>query len=218
MDVGIITQCTHLELCRFHNIDGEAADDIVPTVTLSSLHSLDFFARSPSVAFIRALTLPGLRVLALTQAEWTAPVLVALHARSHFRLESLTLTNLLIELDDFTLFLRLLPTLQDLRFESCECTHNGLFILFTYVPGSSPHIVLPNLRTLTIEDTSDYLDGAIVADMVESLPQQVGELNAPFPLINSIHLSLDGPKFMAAVEERLASLSSTGFLVDKFGR
>jgi hypothetical protein len=77
------------------------------------LHSLDFFARSPSVAFIRALTLPGLRVLALTQAEWTAPVLVALHARSHFRLESLTLTNLLIELDDFTLFLRLLSTLQE---------------------------------------------------------------------------------------------------------
>jgi hypothetical protein len=71
---------------------------------------------------------------------------------------------------------------------------------------------------LTIDYISDYLDGAIVADMVESLPQQVGELNAPFPLINSIHLSLDGPKFMAAVEERLASLSSTGFLVDKFGR
>jgi hypothetical protein len=54
--------------------------------------------------------------------------------------------------------------------------------------------------------------------MVELLPQQVSEQNAPFPLINSIHLSLDGPKFAAAAEERLANLSSPGFLVDKIAR
>ncbi|KAJ7921168.1 hypothetical protein B0H13DRAFT_2318739 [Mycena leptocephala] len=187
---GIITQCTHHELRRFHNIDGEADGDIFTTVTFSSLHSLNFSGLCPAVAFIQALTLPGLCALALTQAEWTAPVLMALHSRSQFRLESLTLANLLIKLDDFTLFLRLLPTLQDLCLESCDCTYNGF----------------------------DHLDGVIIADMVELLPQQVSEQNAPFPLINSIHLSLDGPKFTAAAEERLANLSSPGFLVDKIAR
>jgi hypothetical protein len=141
---------------------------------------------------------------------------MALHVRSQFRLESLA--NLRIELDDLTLFLRLLPTLQDLCFRFCGCTHNGFFILFTYVPGSSPRTALPNLRKLTIDDVSDHLDGVIIADMVESLPRQVGEPNAPFPLINSVRLPLDGPKFTAAAEERLANLSSGGFLVDKIGR
>jgi hypothetical protein len=69
---------------------------------------------------------------------------------------------------------------------------------------------------LTIDDVSDHLDGVIIADMVELLPQQVSEQNAPFPLINSI--SLNGPKFAAAAEERLANLSSPGFLVDKIAR
>ncbi|KAJ7764258.1 hypothetical protein B0H16DRAFT_1799654 [Mycena metata] len=225
----ILFQCVRLEQCSLNDIDCE---DYVPPTLPRTLNSLLSFQLTPNLQghskeFVRSFTFPTLRALHLRTdtdnpfagSEFLdGPVVLELQARSHFGLKSLSFWGLAITLDNLLTFLRLIPSLQDLDMTYCDCVTNTLFSAFTYVPGSSASLALPKLEMLKIQEITDNPDGSAVADMVDSLRSHAGDIRAPFPLINSVVLDLDGGRFSDAVEDRLANAVSIGFLLDEAER
>ncbi|KAJ7486731.1 hypothetical protein FB451DRAFT_1391621 [Mycena latifolia] len=61
---------------------------------------------------------------------------------------------------------------------------------------------------------SGYLDGAVVADVAESLRQHTGAANTTFPALGEVHLWLDDPSFDDETETRLAAACSTWHVKD----
>ncbi|KAJ7756550.1 hypothetical protein B0H16DRAFT_1721620 [Mycena metata] len=218
----ILFQCVRLEQCSLDDIDCE---DYVPPTPPRTLNSLLSFQLTPNLQghskeFVRSFTFPALRARHLRTnidnpfagSEFLdGPVVLELQARSHFGLKSLSFWGLAITLDDLLTFLRLIPSLQDLDITYCDAA-------FTYVPGSSAPLALPKLEMLKIQEITDNLDGSVVADMVDSLRSHAGDIRAPFPLINSVVLDLDGRRFSDAVEDRLMNTVSIGFLLDETER
>ncbi|KAJ7756582.1 hypothetical protein B0H16DRAFT_1721648 [Mycena metata] len=161
----ILFQCVRLEQCSLYDIDCEA---YVPPTPPRTLHSLLSFQLTPNPEGSQGYAREFVR---------------SSHSPPY-------------ELCTFELTSTILPThpniSTDLDIAYCDCVTDALFSAFTYVPRSSAPLALPKLETLKIQEITDNLDGSVVADMVDSLRSHAGDIRAPFPLITSVVLDLDG--------------------------
>ncbi|KAJ7466176.1 hypothetical protein B0H11DRAFT_2048752 [Mycena galericulata] len=215
----IMRQCIQLETCvLFEMINTGHTLHSQPLCTLDTLRSFSF---SPwdanSGKLLEFFSFPTLESFDLSHCDnLPATVLLDLQARSHFKLQDLTLCNLPLTTEELLGFLRHLPTLKTLFLgDSTTYIVDDLLRALTY--HSQSHwrsLILPCLTTLTIRHESMFLTGSVVADMIESLARHAGDEGAPFPSIHSIKLYLDGRKFTPAVESRLAGACLSGFLED----
>ncbi|KAF7354407.1 hypothetical protein MVEN_01129700 [Mycena venus] len=224
----ILVQCTMLETARFLNIEGAVEDDtsVRPICTLNHLQTLNLvlgrgyrvasISDGPSADFITSFAMPKLNKLRIELSDWSADDLLNLHARSHFTLHGLSLTGLAFPVDELLPLLQLLTALQSLSLRLCDFIGSDLFRLFTYKPGSQAPLLLPHLRTLKLHKITDNLDGDVLVNMVDSLRNYAGDLNAPFPAIQSVEIFLEGKQLAPAIESRLATIRSSGFLIDPF--
>ncbi|KAJ7177229.1 hypothetical protein C8R43DRAFT_1230253 [Mycena crocata] len=226
----IFVQCQALEIARFWDIFQYEDDDPAPSLphvaTLPQLRELDISLRWGEVldAPIDAVSLPQLESLSISTDDPGTPtaMLLALHARSQFRLVHLSLTSQDLTPEELLSILRLLPSLQTLNIHMCACITDRLFKLLTFKPvdaSSANAFRLPELRTLTIHPITAALGGTRVARMVESLAAYDGD--ALFPQLQSLCLycarkANGAPEFEDGIERRLAVVRATGFLVDKY--
>ncbi|KAJ7460187.1 hypothetical protein FB451DRAFT_506675 [Mycena latifolia] len=161
--------------------------------------------------FLEAFSFPNLVDLNIGGGQVSATGLTNLCVRSKFSLTHLTL-DVELSTENLISFLRHLPALEILDL-SYGCVEDVLFKAFTYGPEEpNPPFALPQLKRLHILADSDYLDGLIVADMVESVCTHPGSQNAAFPTLAHVRLVLGGPLFDAQVEDRLAAACATGFV------
>ncbi|KAK6983791.1 hypothetical protein R3P38DRAFT_3459058 [Favolaschia claudopus] len=154
------------------------------------------------------------------------PVLLDLHARSsHFALEHLALSGQLLTPAELLSVLRTVPTLETLIVSGCACISDELFEMLT---ANEPSTTLPELRRLEIHPITSMLDGNNVATMTESLFEKAnnGDPSVMFPSLIQLCLYRGDGRFVNGkwetfaqeVEDRIASLRETGFLVDRYHR
>jgi hypothetical protein len=221
----ILIQCSALEFATFRNLwefDVEMSQHVI--CTLHNLRRLDVSVLLGGGAdvVLAVLSLPSLESLSTASPDYPTPVLLALIARSQFPLAHLSLTYAQLELGELFSILRLLPALETLDIQDCSCIGDGLFEMLTRDTHTAPPtFTLPHLTTLKIHPLTPALAGDIVADMAESLAQDAGDTvsGALFPRLRHLCLyrepSYSMPMFEDDVEDRLAALCATGFLVDR---
>jgi hypothetical protein len=198
----ILIQCSALEFATFRNLwefDVEMSQHVI--CTLHNLRRLD----------VSVLLGGGADV-----------VLAALSLPSLESLSTASLTYAQLELGELFSILRLLPALETLDIQDCSCIGDGLFEMLTRDTHTAPPtFTLPHLTTLKIHPLTPALAGDIVADMAESLAQDAGDTvsGALFPRLRHLCLyrepSYSMLMFEDDVEDRLAALCATGFLVDR---
>ncbi|KAJ7466184.1 hypothetical protein B0H11DRAFT_2048764 [Mycena galericulata] len=214
----VLRQCLQLKTCVLFEMSytGDTQDS-QPLCTLDALRSFSFSPwEADSGKLLEFFSFPKLESLSLSHCvNMPATVLLDLRARSHFKLQDLTLCNLPLTTEELLEVLRHLLTLQTLVLgNSATYIVDDLLRAFTYSQSHVQSLLLPRLTTLTIRHESMFLTGSVVADMVESLARHAGDEGAPFPSIHSVKFYLDGPKFTPAVESRLAGACLSGFLED----
>ncbi|KAJ7112721.1 hypothetical protein C8R44DRAFT_985104 [Mycena epipterygia] len=203
------------------------------TSTLQRLRKLDVNLCEPygSPLIFQSISLPNLETLSIHARygvlECPTRVLIALHARSGFRLRHLSLDNVNLTVDDLVALLQCLSALETLDLHSCSCIEDRLFEVFTFHPGRSlPPIRLLQLKVLSLSITITHpFDGDIVAAMVECLSQHLGDGNTSFPILERLELyffhrlassnTIGRLTFEDEIEKRLEAVRATGFLVDR---
>ncbi|KAJ7268978.1 hypothetical protein C8J57DRAFT_1609089 [Mycena rebaudengoi] len=226
---AILVQCTSLEIAKFHTLfEFDAEFDLPPSEnsTLHNLHQLDiqWSLGTGADMLLEELSLPVLTSLSISSPEPPTSVLFALHERSHFALEHLSLEHQRLSPSELLSLLRVMPALRTLNIHQCTCIVNDLFDFLGRAASSS--LQLPQLTTLEIHPLTDTLDGNIVATMAESLAKHVGKPATAFPLLRRVCLYRGHPHFVNYpratfaddVERRLAAVCATGFLVDRYQR
>ncbi|KAJ7467537.1 hypothetical protein FB451DRAFT_394269 [Mycena latifolia] len=227
---AILVQCASLEIAKFGSLF-EFDDELglpprVESSTLHNLHQLDIAWSLGTGAdmLLEAISLPVLTSLSISSPDRPTPVLLGLHARSHFALEHLSLEHQKLSPSELLSLLRVMPALRTLNIHQCTCIVDALFEL---LGASADSIVqLPHLTTLEIHPITDALEGNTVATMAESLATHVGEPYTAFPLLRRLCLYRGHPQFVNYpratfaddVERRLAAVCATGFLVDCYRR
>ncbi|KAK6978091.1 hypothetical protein R3P38DRAFT_3120659 [Favolaschia claudopus] len=240
----ILVQCTSLERTKFDNIhpwDSDISPPPPAPALLSQLRDFDFEWRDGSQTgmVLGGLSLPQLRSLAITslsRSDWEdlqeplTPVLLDLHARSHFALEHLALSGQLLNPAELLSVLRIAPTLRTLNVRQCECITDELFEMLT---ANDSLTTLPHLARLEIHPITATLDGNVVVTMAESLfkkanaPASNGDPTlAMFPSLiqlclyrgDEVYRHRNWERFAEDLEHRIAVLCETGFLVDRYRR
>ncbi|KAJ6511033.1 hypothetical protein C8R45DRAFT_1162451 [Mycena sanguinolenta] len=175
-------------------------------------------AEYPATSFFDAFSFPNLETLSIDVGVLSPNAFLAFYTRSSFRLRYFHLERLDDLLaDQLFPFLQTQPTLDTLRLVNCRlCDDPELFRLFTRQPQPSRHALnLPVLRTLEIQLSFDW-EGTVVADMAEFLYEQRGE-QSPFPSLEHVYLTTHSCEpealYSDAVEERLAAVAATGFVL-----
>ncbi|KAJ7453449.1 hypothetical protein FB451DRAFT_1519772, partial [Mycena latifolia] len=212
----ILAQCAMLQECGLDELINE--NGIEPLHHVHHLIHLQRFAISSNdviaAEFLDVFSFPNLLCLNISAASLSPNVLVNLLARSKFSLEVLKLNVHGLKLIPL---LQQLPSLRTLDLQ--HCADNALFKIFTCDPQEHvPAFALPQLTSLTITDHTSYLDGRIIADMVESVCSQAGGQNLAFPALATVELGLYGPSFNEDVEYRIAAASITGPIKDRSAR
>ncbi|KAJ7916637.1 hypothetical protein B0H13DRAFT_357863 [Mycena leptocephala] len=214
---GILIQCTMLEQGYVGGLLPSTNPPQHPPSTLSRLRHLTVSAEEKQVPliFFGPLSLPMLETLYLDELNIPSGSLQDLLKRSPFNLYHLTLTMVVMELDDLVEFLHLIPSLKTLSLTE-SCIADGLFQVFTYDPTSPPSLSLPQLTHLSLtRHLTSGLDGDAMALMIQSLEKYRDDEKSPFPLISAVEIHMGGFRFSGDAEDRLACLGSTGFLLDK---
>ncbi|KAF8149230.1 hypothetical protein K438DRAFT_1988993 [Mycena galopus ATCC 62051] len=228
----LLPLCTALVSATLHDLFEHFEEDGTPpppaTGTLDNLARLDISARHAEGALVlEAITAPNLTHLSLSsQADPSIHTLLAFHARSQFPLTYLALSGQRISCSQLFSFLRLLPILETLVIDECSCIKDRLFRILTCPSANAPvayALTLPHLTTLEIHPLTS-LTGTIVADMAEYLHRDAGNPAARFPRLNRLCLYRGHPqlryaaisKFADDIEDRLAALCATGFLMDRY--
>ncbi|KAJ7453502.1 hypothetical protein FB451DRAFT_1519900 [Mycena latifolia] len=211
----ILAQCVMIEDCLLHSLYTPDDLELQQRVSqMAHLRRLEITAGDglgiPS-EFLEAFSFPNLANLNIGGGHVSATSLTNLYVRSKFSLTHLTL-DVELSAQNLISFLRHLPALEILDLSYC-CVEDVLFKAFTYDPEEpNPFFALPQLDRLRIRASSYYLDGLVVADMVESMCTHPGGQNTAFPALAHVRLMLGGPLFDDHVEDRLAAACATGFL------
>ncbi|KAJ6481351.1 hypothetical protein DFH09DRAFT_1464693 [Mycena vulgaris] len=228
-DVGrdILIQCQALEVARIRELLPQLQNGTRPlqhVATLHRLRQLEISISEPPCAAVvfNGVSLPRLQALILMAEENTTPILLALHARSHFPLTQLLLKGAHLSTEDLFALLRILPDLQKLTIEECTCIGEQLFQSLTPPSTDTPRLL--HLTALTINPVPPEIDGNTMGAMVESLARCTGTDATPFPALRDLHLyrrstyrgmnTYPGTTFGEENERRLAALVATGFLMD----
>ncbi|KAJ7458612.1 hypothetical protein FB451DRAFT_1508039 [Mycena latifolia] len=211
----ILAQCEMLEDCEFSGIIN--SDNLGPSQNvyqLNHLHRLKISTEDEPIpeTFFAALAFPNLLDLVIETPELSPRTLPDLYDRSKFSLVHFGLFVVDLDAEDVIPFLRQLPALQTLEFYHC-CTDDALFRAFTYGPDHPvPSFALPQLKSLTVQEDSEDVNGAPIADMGDSICAHPGGKNLAFPALMEVHLSLHGPRFADEIEARLAAACATGLI------
>ncbi|KAJ6549260.1 hypothetical protein DFH09DRAFT_1169404 [Mycena vulgaris] len=230
---AILIQCTSLEIATFDRLfeyDDEL--DVPPrpeSATLHNLHQLTIAWASGSGAdmLLEALSLPVLTSLSISSPDRPTPVLLGLHARSHFALEHLSLEHQKLSPSELLSLLRVMPALRTLDIHKCTCIVDALFELLGRAADlTATALTMPQLTTLKIHPVTEALDGNTVATAAEYLAKHVAEPVTAFPLLRRLCLYRGDPHFVNypratfadEVEHRFAAVCATGFLVDRYPR
>ncbi|KAJ7676857.1 hypothetical protein DFH06DRAFT_614806 [Mycena polygramma] len=214
----ILTLCQRLQILRLSECTWPL-DSAERVVQLPALRVLDFDTESEeddaTAAFFGAFSFPGLQDLDIHATAFSPDILPNLLDRSRFKLEILVLSDFFIPSDSLLQMLRFLPTLRQLTLSYCGID-NEVFAHFTLDPLSASYpLTLPQLERLSLSEYTYMSDGASAADMAKSLCLHSGRHTTAFPALRSVFLSLNGEKFDADVECRLAAACSTGLVVDE---
>jgi hypothetical protein len=228
---AILVQWASLEIAKFGGLF-EFDDELglpprVESSTLHNLHRLDIALASLDTGadiLLEAISLPVVTCLSISSRDRPTPILLGLHAGSHFALEHLALEYQKLSPSELFSLLRVMPTLRvrTLKIHHCTCIVDALFELLG--ASADPIVQLPHLTTLEIHPITDGLSGNIVATMAESLATHVGEPNTASPLLRRLCLYRGHPYFVNFpratfdddVERRIAAVCATGFLVDRY--
>ncbi|KAF8145204.1 hypothetical protein K438DRAFT_1992046 [Mycena galopus ATCC 62051] len=229
----LLPRCTALVSAKLDNLWEHVDENGTPppppaTGTLDNLTRLDVSTRDAAgVVVLEGITAPKLNYLSFTsKADRSIHTLLAFHARSQFPLTHLALSGQHISCSQLFSFLRLLPILEALVLDECSCINDRLFLTLTCRSADAPvayALTLPYLTTLEIHPLTS-LSGTIVADMAERLHRDAGNLAARFPRLNRLCLYRGHPqrryaeisKFADDIEDRLAALCATKFLLDRY--
>lgn len=220
VEVGdVLAQCTQLEMCQLDGIHPVDEDDMHPALcVLPNLRvfSLHVYIDGPTSHLLRRFSFPSLTHLDIHAFQWTMHDLLDLHARSIFPLQHLELSAY-IPPSALIPFLGLLPTLERISFKR-TIVQNSFFKAFTPDCAEFTSIDLPVLKTLCLEQHTEFLDGNIIVSMLESLWNPLQSAIRLLPRLERVELALQGSKFSPDVESRLAALNGSGFLVDSVER
>ncbi|KAJ6527739.1 hypothetical protein B0H19DRAFT_1385367 [Mycena capillaripes] len=230
----LLIRCTALKIGKFVNVfdydDGEGGSPpLLDNIsTLQNLSHLEISVGGiGAVILLEAISAPQLKSLILSShSDSPIDVLLAFHARSHFHLTRLSLAHQNIRPTELFSFLRLLPTLETLVIDDCTCISDGLFGILARDPAivtAAYALTLPHLATLEIHPITS-LTGIVVADMAEYLAAHAGDPEGRFPVLNKLCLYRGHPHlvnwpivtFSDDVEDRLAAVCVTGFLLDRY--
>ncbi|KAJ7474175.1 hypothetical protein FB451DRAFT_1466735 [Mycena latifolia] len=211
----ILARCEMMQECQLEEL--MHSNDLRPSQRVCRLNHLRRFTiyiedSAPHLElFFEAFSFPTLDYLNIGAKDWSPHILPGLYTRSKFSLVHLELHRIDLDAEDLIRFLRHLPGLRVLHLSYC-CSEDALFKAFTDdLSNPIPPLTLPQLESFTVADDKPYLNGAVIADMAESV--SVGQ-NAAFPALKTVHLWLDGPGFDDEVEARLVFACGTGFVID----
>ncbi|KAJ7078042.1 hypothetical protein B0H15DRAFT_541000 [Mycena belliarum] len=207
----VIIQCPALEEVTLAGSFGSGADLPLHTHHLRTLY-LHILYDGPDVV-LGAFVLPHLESLTLRTRVETISWLLALYERSRFSLVHLKL-RMELALGEVEFLLRTLSSLRTLSIWGRMT--NRHFTLFNL---SSPPLRHPRLESLTIAYITPDLDGAVIAEMAETLAPDAARIDAPFPALRELRLvrgasEYTNPVFSEDVEARLETLRATRFLDD----
>ncbi|KAF7333895.1 hypothetical protein MSAN_02402200 [Mycena sanguinolenta] len=208
---GILIQCTHLEQGYVGGLVPSSAPPQLLPRTLSYLHHLTVAAEEKRpLVFFDLLSLPKLETLYLKELNLPSGSLKDLLHRSLFNLQHLTLAMVVMELDDLVEFLQLIPGLRTLCLIE-TCIEDGVFQAFR----NNPTFTLPALTKLSLHRRStSSLDGIAMVDTIQWLAKYKNVENSQFPSIVTVEIHIEGFRFTGDVEDDLACMVSTGFLLD----
>ncbi|KAF8147364.1 hypothetical protein K438DRAFT_1780151 [Mycena galopus ATCC 62051] len=227
----LLARCTALVFAQLDNLsehDEEDGTPLPPSIgILDNLTWLDISTDdAPGVLVLQAITAPKLEYLSFSsKLDLSIDTLLAFHARSQFPLTHLAFSGQYISCSQLFSFLRLLPTLETLVIDECSCIKDRLFQILTCRSANAPvkyALTLHHLTTLEIHPLRS-LSGSIVADMADYLHRDAGNPAARFSHLNRLCLYRGHPqsrypeilKFADDIEDRLAALRATGFLLDQ---
>ncbi|KAJ7656159.1 hypothetical protein DFH06DRAFT_476653 [Mycena polygramma] len=229
----ILVQCTALETAKLCNLFDWASDNLPPPQDNCTLRHLSEFDISIGLGtgvadILDTFSFPHLTSLSIAsspsphQRDQSTESLLALHARSRFTLTHLSLVKQDLTLPQLISLLCVLPTLETLVIKHCTSVDDPLFEMlgrYLAVPADAPELTHQHLAVLEIHPVN-RVDGDVVARAAEYLAACAGDPSSAFPQLRSLRLSRRGPnymhmKFEEHVEERLAALCATGFLVDR---
>ncbi|KAJ6480062.1 hypothetical protein DFH09DRAFT_1214698 [Mycena vulgaris] len=229
----ILVQCTSLEIATFDRFfEFDDVLDVPPRPESSTLHNFHQLTIAWSLGteadmLLEALSLPVLTSLSISSPDRPTPVLLGLHARSHFALEHLSLEHQKLSPSELLSLLRVMPALRTLDIHKCTCIVDALFELLGRATDlTATDLTMPQLTTLAIHPITNALDGNTVATVVEYLAKHVGEPVTAFPLLRRLCLYRGDPHFVNypratfadEVERRLAAVCAAGLLVDRYPR
>ncbi|KAJ6471831.1 hypothetical protein C8R47DRAFT_744435 [Mycena vitilis] len=220
----ILMQCTRVQKCGIAILCSPADTSMQPPpeiCTLGDLRNLNFCVEydteDPSLPlFFAAFAFPSLTRLTIDSQFWRTEILPDLYGRAPFSLEDLTMTNSDMNVFDIVPFLRLIPSVRTIYFESYGFS-DELFAAFSCNADTAIRsLTLPHLHSLDFMDLEFLIlnvqvTGQAVLTLAESLTPRPGE-NAAFPALGSVNLLLNGPPFDSVIEQRLAVLSTTSIL------
>ncbi|KAJ7670747.1 hypothetical protein DFH06DRAFT_141440 [Mycena polygramma] len=212
----ILGLCQRLQTARISGCFW-TADSVERTIQVPDLRTFYFDTDSldadGAATFFEAFPFPSLRDLEISAGVFSSDILLNLHNRSQFEL--LVLREFRIPSNDLLELLCRLPTLRELTLRLC-CMDTDFAKMFTVDHGSASHrLTLPRLQRLSVMDFSHLFEGTSAAAMAESLCLHRGRPTSAFPALESVFLSLQGPKFDSDVERRLAAACTTGMIFDE---
>ncbi|KAJ7616237.1 hypothetical protein DFH06DRAFT_1307192 [Mycena polygramma] len=221
----VLAQCRVLESARVL-IGSHPGPALGPQSrhTLPRLRELHFAVQidASTTLLFESFSFPNLKALALDIGYLSPDTFNEFATRSGFQLHYFSVERLNdLYFDDLFIFLQSQPTIETLHVVNCRvCNDPRLFRIFTHHPMPTwPRLALPELRKLTLE-LDHELDGTAAADMAEYLIEHAGE-GSPFPKLEHVHLmaysSEPEARYEDAVEERLAAIVASGFVIREEG-
>ncbi|KAJ6471291.1 hypothetical protein C8R47DRAFT_1147701 [Mycena vitilis] len=229
----ILVQCTALETAKLCNLfDWDSYDSPSPqnNCTLRHLSQLDVsIGLGIGVEdILDTFSFPHLTSLTIASSpsphrrDQSAESLLALHERSRFPLTHLSLVKQDLTLQQLISLLDIIPTLETLALKHCTSIIEPLLEVLardTALPADGPDLAHQHLAVLEIHPVK-RVDGDVLTRAAEYLAACAGDPGSSFPHLRSLRLSRRGAyytqiNFEDDVEERLAVLGVSGFLVDR---
>lgn len=219
----ILSGCTELVECKLTIGDWVQETGLHMAlkqgIVIERLRDLEITFRTHGVCstFLEVLTLPCLRVLAVTILDdiddWPRLVFADIQLRSHFSLVEFRVRCTRLRTDDMCNILRLNETLRRLCITDSGCATSQLYDDLT-VSGAR-HSLVPSLEHIEVRGATGLVPYTVAADMMIS--RMTGELKDGdirsarlLSAVVTVNPSWNGP----LLERQMSLFESMGFLLD----
>ncbi|KAJ7656118.1 hypothetical protein DFH06DRAFT_475989 [Mycena polygramma] len=197
----ILARCTALEIAKLHGLFEWDTPDPPPPRNASTLHHLSRLDVSLGLGvgvavLLHTLSMPNLTSLSVAsqpgseQVDQPADALLALHARSHFSLVHLSLSQQDITLPQLISLLEILPTLETLVIDQCTSITTALSEMLAR-DIATPTLTHTRLELLKIHPATSP-EWGVVFRAAERLAACAGDASSTFPLLRSMRVHAEG--------------------------